>query len=276
MKAIFEGGPGEAKVTKDIPEQLTERGTSLSEINAIIWSHPHIDHVGDPALFPSSVDLLVGPGFKAKNMPGYPANSEAHLLDSAFQGRVVQEVDFTHSNFVIGGFRAVDYFEDGSFFLLEGTGHTNDHLCALARTTDDTFIFLAGDACHYAGQLRPSKYLPLPENLSPDPLQALPKDDEPQTSTPGKPFQAVQPEGLDSEPFYGLQEWMNDDFPRAEDTVSKLMTFDANPAVLVILAHDYTLKDVLDFYPKYLNSWKQRGWKELARWRFLADFKDTI
>lgn len=100
-------------------------------------------------------------------MPGYPANPETFLLDSAFQGRKVREIDFSVSSLNIGGFRAVDYFEDSSFYILEGTGHTMNHLSALARTTEDTFVLLAGDACHHLGSLRPSEYLPLPASISP-------------------------------------------------------------------------------------------------------------
>lgn len=151
VKALVGSIEGDVKVDKDIPEQLTEQGLPLSSVNAIIWSHSHIDHVGDPSLFPPSVDLIVGPGFRSGFIPGYPANPQALLLDSAFTGRSVRELDFSISNLTIGGFHAINYFQDGSLYLLDAPGHTMHHLCALARTTEESFVLLAADACHHMG-----------------------------------------------------------------------------------------------------------------------------
>jgi hypothetical protein len=71
----------DVKVNKDVPEQLTEQGIPLTSVSAIICSHSHIDHVGDPSVFPSSVDLVLGPSFKSEHMPGYPTNPQGLLLD---------------------------------------------------------------------------------------------------------------------------------------------------------------------------------------------------
>jgi ribonuclease BN (tRNA processing enzyme) len=48
-------------VSKDVADQLREEGVSLESIDAIIWSHHHFDHVGDPSVFPLSTALIVGP-----------------------------------------------------------------------------------------------------------------------------------------------------------------------------------------------------------------------
>lgn len=134
----------------DVPDSLQTHGRGLSEINSIIWSHAHIDHVGDPSVFPYSTDLVVGPGFKSAYMPGYPVNPDATVLDSAFQGRSVKELDFDKFSSDIaniGGFRAVDFWEDGSFWVLECPGHTGHHLGALCRTTPDSWVFMGADCC---------------------------------------------------------------------------------------------------------------------------------
>ncbi|KAJ5196093.1 metallo-beta-lactamase superfamily protein [Penicillium cf. viridicatum] len=47
----------------DVPEFLVQGGIQLDEINQILWSHHHWDHVGDPTLFPTTTDLVVGQGF---------------------------------------------------------------------------------------------------------------------------------------------------------------------------------------------------------------------
>jgi glyoxylase-like metal-dependent hydrolase (beta-lactamase superfamily II) len=276
VKALVGSIEGDVKVEKDIPEQLTENGLPLSSVNAIIWSHSHIDHVGDPSLFPSSVNLVVGPGFRSEHMPGYPANPQALLLDSAFTGRSVREVDFSTSSLTIGGFRAIDYFQDGSFYLLDAPGHTMHHLCALARTTQESFVLLAADACHHMGQLRPSAYLPLPDAISLNPSEANPISGSAQENLSTTGFRKLLPESKDTEPFYGLNEGLHDDIVRAEDTLEKLQAFDANDNVLVIIAHDWSLLRVLDLYPRDINQWRGQNWGELARWKFLADFEDAV
>lgn len=274
LKRIFEGGPGGVDATYDIPDSLTQHGISLSSINDIIWSHSHIDHVGDPSVFPRSTDLVVGPGFKSSSMPGYPANPEAFLLDSAFHGRQVREIDFSASALDVGGFRAVDYFEDGSFYILEGTGHTINHLCALVRTTDDTFVLLAGDACHHVGSLRPSEYLPLPDSISPSVWEAYSRSAA--TSCSCSCFKPLLLNGTNSNAFYDIAPGMHEDPKKAVETVQKLKAFDAHENVFVAIAHDPSLIEVVDFFPKSLNNWKRENWAEAARWRFLANFKDAV
>jgi len=53
----------------------------------------------------------------------------------------------------------------------------------------------------------------------------------------------------------------------------KMSEFDANEDVLVLLAHDPDVKDVVDLWPLPLTDWKAKGWKEKLRWSFLNDFK---
>jgi hypothetical protein len=40
----------------------------------------------------------------------------------SFSGKTVNTVPFSNSNLTIGGFRAIDHFEDGSFYLLDVPG----------------------------------------------------------------------------------------------------------------------------------------------------------
>lgn len=66
---------------------------------------------------------------------------------------------------------------------------------------------------------------------------------------------------------------MNVSLPDAEMTVSRMQLFDASPDVLVIVAHDASLLDVLPFFPKgELTGWEKTEMKALGRWRFLKDF----
>lgn len=50
-----------------------------------VHSHGHIDHVGNPATFPSSTSLIVGPGFKAAHLPGYPTNPQSQILETDYK-----------------------------------------------------------------------------------------------------------------------------------------------------------------------------------------------
>lgn len=71
-------------IEKDVPEILEEGGMDLKEVNAVIWSHHHWDHTGDMSKFPSTTELVVGPGTSTM-WPGYPTNPESLLLESDYK-----------------------------------------------------------------------------------------------------------------------------------------------------------------------------------------------
>jgi hypothetical protein len=273
VKAAVSGMGGGIDSMQDIPDALLEQNVPLSSINSIIWSHSHIDHVGDPSVFPASTELIVGPTLLSTQLPGYPADPSGFLLESAFKNRNVREIDFSESTLEIGGFRAVDFFSDGSFYVLDGVGHTANHIMALARTTEDSFVLMAGDSCHHVGQLRPSADLPLPESI---PASAV-KGFSPSASTCScAQFKPLLPTSPQLHSFYDLSHTMHEDHVQAEETVRKVKNFDASDEVLVVIAHDASLVDVLDFYPESLNLWKEKGVDKLGRWRFLGDFVDAV
>lgn len=211
---------------------------------------------------------MVGPNFSSTVLPGYPTNPRGTVREDAFAGRKLRELNFDSESLKIGEFRAIDYFNDGSFYVLDAVGHTKAHICALARTTDDTFIFMGGDAGHHGGEFRPTAYRPLPDSISPSPLTKLPSTGV----CPGSIFEAIHRTRSRTEPFYVLTEGMNVDLPAAQATLEKMTGFDAYDNVFVIIAHDAFLLDIVDFYPKSLNRWKEKRWAETGRWRFLGDF----
>ncbi|KFZ03110.1 hypothetical protein V502_11228 [Pseudogymnoascus sp. VKM F-4520 (FW-2644)] len=266
-------------IEKDVPEILEEGGLDLKEVNAVIWSHHHWDHTGDVSKFPSTTELVVGPG-TSKMWPGYPANPESLLLESDYKGRPTREIKFDQSptGLKIGRFPALDYFGDGSFYLLDAPGHAIGHMCALARTTatPPTFIFMGGDTCRHMGELRPSLYLPLPTTLSPSPLS--PPKTAYTTSCPADLFLSLHPSGSATEPFYTLaldekgESLVCVDVGEAEQTMEGAREVDAGKGVLVVMAHDASLRGVVECWPATANGWMEKGWKTEGRWRFLADF----
>ncbi|KAJ4982687.1 metallo-beta-lactamase superfamily protein [Stagonosporopsis vannaccii] len=262
---------------KDVVDLLEEGGVSKEEIDAVIWSHWHFGHVGDTSRFAPHTELVVGPGFSDALVPGYPANENSPILETDYKDRPLRELDFTTAATVkLGRFDALDYFGDGSFYLLNAPGHTVGHLCALARTTPTTFIFMGGDACHYCGEFRPTQYLPIPATISPSPISDPPFT--PGGFCPGSLFQAIHPLKSTTQPFYRPKEdpGLLQDYVETQTTIEKLTEFDANSNVLTIIAHDRSLLDVLDFYPASANDWKEKGWRQAGMWRFLADFKLAI
>lgn len=60
----------------------------------------------------------------------------------------------------------------------------------------------------------------------------------------------------------------------AEQTILRLQRFDALDNVLIIFAHDASIKTVIDEFPATLNDWLIKGWGSSCRWRFLRDFEE--
>lgn len=257
---------------------MTDASVALSSIDSIVWSHPHFDHTGDPSLFPNTTSLVVGPGFKSNPLtyPGYPLNPNSTVVQDAFEGRELVEIEFD-TGFEIGEFKAVDFFGDGSFYLLYGPGHTHDHMCALARTSENKFIFLGADAAHYNGLLRPSTLLPLPDFIVPSPFEDL----HSHSFCPGSIFESIHPATVKGDnyrttPFYTLSTNITQSPEDADVTIQKIQRLDASPDVLVVVAHDITALEIFPYFPETLNGWEVKGYKELDTWRFLGDFEKAL
>ncbi|CAK7222655.1 hypothetical protein SBRCBS47491_004933 [Sporothrix bragantina] len=266
---------------RNVADILEENGVKTSEIEAIIWSHWHWDHIGDPSSFPSSVDLIVGRGFKEAMLPGAPANLTSPIQESDYAGRALREIGFDGEHtYKIGQFEAFDYFGDGSLFLLDTPGHAVGHLSALVRTTvdkatsKDTFVLLGGDVCHYSGILRPSAHLPVPQEILPHPCCTAGTVDASTVTgafCPGTAFDELQKErGREpTDTLYDLTFGL--DVRLATQTVGKLQELDCDENVFVIIAHDRFVRDVVPHFPASINEWHAKGWGEHVRWAFLGD-----
>ncbi|KAJ5692668.1 hypothetical protein N7462_002091 [Penicillium macrosclerotiorum] len=271
--------PG-VRVDKDVTEILQAQGLKLSEIDDIIWSHSHWDHMGSPYLFPSSTNLCYGKG--TGPFPAYPENSNSNLNAADFEGRNCIEIGCT--DLYIGPFPATDFYGDGSLYLLDTPGHWPGHLCALARTTPDTFVFLGGDICHFAGDFRPSEAIPFPEKI---PGESLLNSQKYPAPCPCEFFLGHHPQlrevgssvNTKTTPFYQLSTHEHSTY---KDPATAVVTtegmqkyFDADPNIMVCLAHDTALLDHLPIFnhqpEKDINDWKNQGLKERCHWGWLGE-----
>ncbi|AEO63751.1 uncharacterized protein THITE_2109342 [Thermothielavioides terrestris NRRL 8126] len=281
-------------VDRDVHEILQEAGVDPGNIEAIVWSHHHFDHAGDPSMFPPSTALIVGPGFQSM-LPGYPTDPTSTILESSLANRRLIELDFesgragtdTYAPLSIGGFRALDYFGDGSFYLLHTPGHTVGHISGLARVTSEpaSFVLLAGDAIHHPGEIRPSRYLPVPSDIIPDPFAPDPRPLASHYGCAAAVFDSLfAARGRSAgDPIFDParakhgEEAFHDDVDELRRTAAKLQAMDAHDNVLIAAAHDEALLDHMDFFPDgKLNGFVHHAWVRRVRWRFLKDFAAAV
>lgn len=276
IQQYFQEKKAQITVENDVHGLLVENGIDPKSIEGIIWSHWHWDHVGDPSTFPPSTALIVGPGVTETFIPGYPENPRSPILQTDYEGRELRELNFQGPDAIkIGRLNSLDYFGDGSFYILDAPGHTIGHLCALARTTasPSSFILMGADACHHSGEMRPSKWLPLPSEIHPHPF----KKDAP-APCPGALYEHLLRNDDRTLPFYGQKRpaMIFGDPDAAEQTIEKLQAADAENNIFIVIAHDTHLKGVVDFFPRNANDFLARDWHTLTRWSFLSDFKAAL
>ncbi|KAH8916347.1 Metallo-hydrolase/oxidoreductase [Atractiella rhizophila] len=225
--------------------QLSSMGVSLDSIETVVWSHFHLDHIGDTSLFPPSTSLLVGPNALKEIQPGFPKQPTSQVLDKDTAGRKVTEVQFDGE---IAGFRSHDYFGDGSLYLLDTPGHCIGHISALTYVGHGSFVLLAGDTIHHPSILRPNPSCPL--NGRDKPLSKVASWWAP----PG------MPRSVHADPKVYMK------------TVAKLLEFEQDDRVLVWASHDVQLEGRLG----EVNGEEVKDIKVKERWRFLELWEGRI
>ena len=262
------------RITSEIHEILAAGGLDPKAIDTVVWSHFHFDHVGNIQQFPPSTDLVVGPGFKASFLPGFPTDPNSPFHETDFRGRSIHEIRFDEHSLRIGQFHAHDFFGDGSFYLLGTPGHTAEHISGLVRTTPNTFVFLGGDISHFPGTYRPSRYVSMPAML---PLETKLDTRIPQPC-PCSVFTSCHPGGAlnaRTTPFYypsRAPESFYQDPAEAEKSVAALAQFDADENVFVAIGHDPALQEVCEQFPHAtMNDWKAKRWKTQSYWNFVNE-----
>jgi hypothetical protein len=142
------------------------------------------------------------------------------------------------------------------------------HMAALARVTPTSFILLAGDAFHQAGQIRPSPHLSASFPVPVDILDAsrynisrkyfFAPDDDTDLHNRTVPFLAL---ATGAESFY-------QDPVISRISQFMLGVFDSDMDVLILTSHDASMNDALEFFPSALNDWQKKGIKDRGVWNF--------
>ncbi len=98
---------------------------------------------------------------------------------------------------------------------------------------------------------------------------------------PGAIFEDILPQGK-GRPFYKPAKLETDqihyDVEATIETIEKMQECEGQQEenVLVVVAHDESLLDVIDFFPAKANDFMQKGWVKKSRWKFLKDFADAV
>ena len=216
------------KVPKDAHDLLLDGPVHPYNIEAVMLSHLHFDHVGDCTTFPFA-KILAGPGSRAATAPGWPAVEKSPFSSAVLEHPGYEEITWQEESHPIGRFyRTLDYFGDGSFYLLDAPGHMVGHMAGLALTSPGHWAIFGGDCCHHRDLLCGVR--PMSVTVGP----------------------AGQP-GFHKDPTL------------AQSTIDKISQLEETGSVFVALAHDSYLDGVVPLYPDHLNGWESSEWGERIR-----------
>ncbi|KAJ6475772.1 beta-lactamase-like protein [Mycena vitilis] len=139
-----------AVIAKYVPVQsLQKGGLAPAEVETVMLSHLHFDHIGDHSPF-TRATFVIGGDIQDELRTGYPHTPSSDVFASSVpldRTRFLAPSEFTSS---IGPFpRALDYFGDGNLYLVDAAGHMAGHINVLARTSaGGSWIYLGSDTAH--------------------------------------------------------------------------------------------------------------------------------
>ncbi|KAM0713411.1 hypothetical protein Q7P37_010373 [Cladosporium fusiforme] len=167
----------------DVVSSLQSGGLGPEDIDGVIFSHLHWDHVGTPSDFEMAA-YIIGPGagelINGAQQNGSHNHFEPGLLDpsrtielrptdgSAGPSKAPSSTLSPHLHSMAerlskpwqrkGQFEhALDVFGDSSLHIVSAPGHLPGHINLLCRTESAGHVYLAGDACHDARLLTGEK-----------------------------------------------------------------------------------------------------------------------
>ncbi|KAI0661107.1 beta-lactamase-like protein [Cubamyces menziesii] len=131
----------------DLRAALAKGGLTPEDIAHVCLSHIHFDHTGEPALFPRATFLL---GADAEPAIAAHAPDFAGTIYAVDVPRARTEFLRTDGWPPLGPFaHALDFYRDGSVYVVDAAGHVPGHLNLLVRTSGDGgWLYLAADSAH--------------------------------------------------------------------------------------------------------------------------------
>ena len=134
------------------------------DVTTIILSHVHWDHVGTPDDFPNA-HFIVGSGtmhllahgggplypaelFNPDELPTDRTSELPHVCEKHESGAYAKQTPALVWRPLAGFSAAIDFYADGSLYLIDAPGHLPGHINLLARTGPRKWIYLGGDCCH--------------------------------------------------------------------------------------------------------------------------------
>ncbi|KAJ4260735.1 hypothetical protein NW757_001117 [Fusarium falciforme] len=167
----------------DCADSLRKGNTDSKDIDFVILSHVHWDHVGTPCDFNNAtfivesgtLDLLkngAGPLYPAElfnqdelprlrtvELPPVRRHHSNEYNDTPFAPKHTDTPAQSVANLPQSAGQwawqplsvfpnALDFFGDGSLFAIDSPGHLYGHVNLLARLSEDKYLYLDGDCCH--------------------------------------------------------------------------------------------------------------------------------
>ena len=161
----------------DTVTSLAHGGLTPSDIDFVIFSHLHWDHIGTPSDYPDAT-YVIGPAAASlingtrELSNGSHSHFEKGILDLSrtielpipdslitpppFEDHAKLEPEsrkrcslFSKVWHPKGFFQhSMDIFGDGSLYIVSAPGHLDGHINLLCRKSGNEYVYLAGDACH--------------------------------------------------------------------------------------------------------------------------------
>jgi len=150
----------------DVKSALAQGGLPAQDINYVIVSHIHWDHVGTPGDFTKATFIsghhtaallknemgpdLANPFYEPDLLPA-DSTIELPAIPSAGGSKAVFDKKFGWHWSSRGPVPdVIDMFNDGTIYIVNSPGHVPGHLNVLVRIAENKWVYLAADACHHA------------------------------------------------------------------------------------------------------------------------------
>jgi glyoxylase-like metal-dependent hydrolase (beta-lactamase superfamily II) len=148
----------------DVVKSLAKGGLTVDDIDYVMLSHVHYDHVGMPSDFsnpktkfiigPGAGDLLSGKttldiGSHSVFEPDLLPADRTIELSAPSSGEASYDGQWKWTQYCLFP-DTIDFFGDGSLFIVNAPGHLPGHINLLAPSASlsGKAVYLAGDACH--------------------------------------------------------------------------------------------------------------------------------